>query len=241
MKLNPFVKWFENPTPPLPPEPSPTPLKETKMGIVTPEILIQFAPALKNDAAKLADILNASSINTKLRLAHFLAQAGHESGLFTIVTENLNYSADALGSVFKKYFPTAELRQQYARKPEKIANRVYANRMGNGPETSGDGWKYRGRGYFQLTGKDNYRKYSLYAYNDDRVVNSPDLVTQPIDAIKTAIWYWENNNLNKWADKDDVLSVSRVVNIGNAASTATPHGMDDRKAKLVKAKKLLGI
>ncbi len=211
------------------------------MGVVSAQILSQFAPALTNNANELAAILNSSNVNTKLRVAHFLAQAGHESAQFSIVTENLNYSSDALGKVFKKYFPTASLQQQYARKPEQIANRVYANRMGNGDEASGDGWKYRGRGYFQLTGKDNYLKYSMSAYGDDRIVKTPELLTQPIDALKSAIWYWETNNLSKWADKDDVLSVSKVVNLGNAASTATPNGMEDRKAQLIRAKKLLGI
>lgn len=211
------------------------------MGLVTAKILTDFAPALAKDAEALAAILNASNVNTKLRVAHFLAQAAHESGLFTVTTENLNYSADGLGKTFKKYFPTTALQQQYARKPEQIANRVYANRMGNGDEASGDGWKHRGRGFFQLTGKDNYTKYSKASYGDDRILKTPELLAQPIDAMKSAIWYWETNNLSKWADKDDVLSVSKVVNLGNASSTATPNGMDDRKAKLAKAKKLLGI
>lgn len=211
------------------------------MGIVTPDILTKFAPILSPHAVELAAILNASSINTKLRLAHFLAQAGHESGLFKTTTENLNYSANALGVTFKKYFPTTALQSQYARNPEKIANRVYANRMSNGPESSGDGWKFRGRGYIQLTGKDNYRRYSRSTYGDDRMVTMPELLALPTDAMKSAIWYWETNNLNTWADKDDVLSVSRVINLGNAKSKATPHGMDDRKAKLSTAKKLLGL
>lgn len=236
MKHNPFIKYFENPNM------DGTILhEEPAMGIVTPEILTQFAPALAADAVELAAILNASNVNTKLRLAHFLAQAAHESGLFSITVENLNYSATALGSVFKKYFPTTALQQQYARKPEAIANRAYANRMGNGAETSGDGWKYRGRGYFQLTGKNNYRAYSQDTYGDARMVDTPDLLSRPVDAMKSAIWYWKNNNLNTWADKDDVLAVSRAVNLGNANSSATPNGLDDRKKYLAKAKKLLGI
>lgn len=235
MKNNPFIKWFEYPNMGL------ELTKEPTMGVVTAQILTQFAPALAKNAEELAAILNASNVNTKLRVAHFLAQAGHESALFSVTTENLNYSADALGRVFKKYFPTAELRAQYARKPEQIANRVYANRMGNGNEASGDGWKHRGRGYFQLTGKDNYLKYSKSAYGDDRILKSPELLAQPVDALKSAIWYWETNNLSKWADKDDVLAVSKVVNLGNAASTATPNGMDDRRTQLARAKKLLGI
>ena len=180
---NPYIKWFEYPDVGL------TPIKETTMGIATAQILTQFAPKLASDAETLAEILNASQINTQLRLAHFLAQAGHESALFSVTTENLNYSADALGRVFKKYFGTAALQQAYARQPEKIANRVYANRMGNGDEASGDGWKHRGRGYFQLTGKDNYGKYSQASYGDKRILDNTDLLAQPIDAMKSAIWY----------------------------------------------------
>lgn len=235
MKNNPFIRWFEYPDVAL------RILEEPTMSIITPQILTQFAPTLSNNAEQLATILNDSNINTKLRLAHFLAQAGHESALFSLTTENLNYSADGLGRVFKKYFPTTALQQQYARKPEQIANRVYANRMGNGNEASGDGWKFRGRGYFQLTGRDNYTEYSKFAYKDNRIVNNPELLAQPIDALKSAIWYWNTNNLNRWADKDDILTLSKVINLGNPVTTATPNGMDDRIKQLTKAKRLLGI
>lgn len=234
MILNPFIKWLR----PLIPEPT---IEDITMSIITPEILTRFAPALAPNAKELATIINASSINTPLRLAHFLAQAAHESTMFRSTTENLNYSATALGAVFGKYFPTTALRTQYARKPEKIANRVYANRMGNGTEDSGDGWRYRGRGYIQLTGKNNYRKYSNSVYGDERILSNPDSLASPIDAMKSAIWYWETNNLNRWADKDDVLSVSRVVNVGKADTTVIPHGMEDRRAKLASAKKVIGI
>ena len=236
MKNNPFIRFFEYPNM------DGTVLHEDNtMGIVTAKILTDFAPALAKDADTLAAILNASKINTKLRLAHFLAQAAHESGKFTVTRENLNYSAASLGAVFKKYFPTSELQQQYARKPEAIANKVYADRMGNGNEKSGDGWLYRGRGFFQLTGKNNYYNYSKAAYGDDRLVKNPDAVAELVDAMKSAIWYWETNNLSKWADQDDALAVSRAVNLGNANSTATPNGWDDRKKNLAQIKKILGI
>ncbi len=227
--------------------------EEPTVSLITPELLLQFAPALGDKAADVAKILNESSIvNTPLRLAHFLAQAAHESGLFSVTTENLNYSDAGLANTWpnrysagrdpatKRHLPNA-LAKSLHRKPEAIANNTYANRMGNGSEASGDGWKFRGRGYFQLTGADNYRAYSLDEYGDLRVFNNPDLVAKPEDAIKSSIWYWKRNNLNRHADKDDVLAVSRVVNIGNANSTATPNGMQDRRDKLAKAKKLLKI
>lgn len=231
----------------------PTPVEEKKMSSITPDLLLQFAPALGSDAGIVADILNASEVvGTPLRLAHFLAQAGHESILFSATTENLNYSADGLANTWpnryssgrdpktRRYLPNA-LANRLHRKPEAIANNVYANRMGNGNEASGDGWKYRGRGYFQLTGKNNYREYSQYEYGDNRILDNPDRVVSPQDAIKSSIWYWEVNGLNRFADKDDVWSISRAINIGNPNSSATPNGMNDRIAKLRKAKQLLKI
>lgn len=208
---------------------------------LTPELLTQFAPVLRNDAAMLVNILNNSNINTPLRQAHFLAQAAHESVLFAKTTENMNYSAEGLKAIFRRYFPTDELRAQYARKPEMIGNRAYANRNGNGPEHSGDGYRYRGRGYFQLTGKSNYARYSRATYGDERIVASPELVAAPVDALKSSIWYWDNTNLNRWADADDVLAVSKVINLGNANSPSTPNGMQDRVKYLAKAKKLLQL
>lgn len=241
--------------PVLPPIVTPSPIieEEESMALVTPQLLLEFAPKLGDKAEIVADILNESkSVNTPLRLAHFLAQAGHESALFSITTENLNYSDSGLANTWpnrysagrdpstRRYLPNA-LAKSLHRKPEAIANNVYANRMGNGNESSGDGWAYRGRGYFQLTGKNNYSAYSEYEYGDDRIVRNPDLVAQPEDAIKSSLWYWERNSLNRYADRDDVWSVSRAVNLGNANSTATPNGMDDRISKLKKAKQLLKI
>ena len=238
---NPFIKYFETPEE-LRLPPTVTPIKEATMsGLLTEETLVAFAPALKNTAAELVEILNASPINTPLRQAHFLAQAAHESTLFSKTTENMNYSADGLKNTFSKYFQTPEIRAEYARKPERIGNRAYANRNGNGPESSGDGYKYRGRGYLQLTGLNNYYNFSKAYYNDDRIVKNPELVAEPIDAMKSSIWYWTRNNVNKWADMDDVLAVSRLINLGNANSKGTPNGMADRKKYLTKAKALLKI
>src|SRR5574344_1094965 len=143
------------------------------------------------------NILNPAGINTKERVCMFLAQCGHESGGFTIYNENLNYSANGLRSVFKKYFSTYDLANQYARKPEKIANKVYANRIGNGSESSGDGWKYRGRGMIMITVKSNYQEFSKYSGID--VVNNPDLLSNDlVVSIKSAIWFWTKNKLNAY-------------------------------------------
>ena len=124
--------------------------------------------------AMLPDTIAKFELNTPLRLAHFLAQAGHESGGFKAVQENLNYGAKGLLGIFKKYFPTPEKAALYERKPEKIANLVYGGRMGNGPEPTGEGWKFRGRGYIQLTGKDNYKAFD--AVVAESIVDNPDLV-----------------------------------------------------------------
>jgi len=161
-------------------------------------------------------------INTLQRQAMFLAQLAHESGNFKYVSENLNYSAEALRRVFKKYFPTDDLALMYARQPEKIANRVYANRMGNGEESSGDGWKYRGRGLIQLTGKDNYAAFSLKANNN--ALLEPDLVAEPELAALSAGWFWDTNDLNKWSDTGDVRAATRKINGGF-------NGLADREAK----------
>lgn len=232
--LNPFLKLFESN--------KQAPVPEVKViNKLTPELLLQFAPSLGNNVTELVQILNDSSVNTPLRLAHFLAQVAHESVLFSKTTENMNYSAEGLKVTFSKYFPTPDIRAQYARQPEKIGNRAYANRNGNGSELSGEGYLFRGRGYLQLTGKGNYSDYSRNTYGDDRIVKNPKLLAEPVDAMKSSLWYWTNNNLNKWADADDILAVSRAINLGNPLSKGTPNGLDDRKKYLTKAKALLKI
>ena len=172
------------------------------------------------------NILNPAGINTKERVCMFLAQCGHESGGFTVYNENLNYSAKGLRGVFGKYFPTDALANQYARQPEKIANKVYANRMGNGPESSGDGWKYFGRGIIQLTGKSNYKEFSEYSGID--AVNNPDLLSTDISvAIKSAVWFWNKNNLNKYCDNNDFIGLTKRINGGT-------NGLADRQDKFNK-------
>jgi putative chitinase len=165
--------------------------------------------------AQIPDTLAKFEINTPLRLAHFLAQCGHESGGFKVVNENLNYGAKGLLGIFKKYFPTEEKAKLYERKPEKIANLVYGSRMGNGPESSGDGYKFRGRGYIQLTGKDNYTAFGK-AINED-VATNPDVVATKYPLLSAA-WFFNKNGLHKIADQGAtdavVTSVTKRVNGG---------------------------
>jgi putative chitinase len=165
--------------------------------------------------AMIPDTAAKFQINTPLRLAHFLAQCGHESGGFRVTQENLNYSAKGLAGIFKKYFPTEAAATPYARQPQKIANKVYANRMANGSEASGDGFKFRGRGYIQLTGRDNYTQFGK-AIGEDMTVN-PDKVASNY-ALLSAAWFWSKNGLNKLADggaTDPVVtSITKRVNGG---------------------------
>ena len=158
--------------------------------------------------------------------AHFFGQCAHESGNFKVFSENLNYSDKGLNGIFKKYFPTIASTAGYARKPEKIANKVYANRMGNGPESSGDGYKFRGRGPIQLTGKDNYTAFSQSVGRPD-VLTNPDIVATEL-AFESALWFFNKNGLFAIADKgvtDAVIGqITRRVNGGT-------HGLDDRIKK----------
>jgi putative chitinase len=154
-------------------------------------------------------------ITTSLRLAHFLAQCGHESGGFRAVSENLNYSAKGLLGIFRKYFTNVNLAMQYERKPEKIANRVYSSRMGNGNEASGEGWSFRGRGYIQLTGKDNYRAFDATVGED--ILKNPDLVATKYP-LASAAFFFKRNNLwaicDRGASMDVVTAVTKRVNGG---------------------------
>ena len=147
--------------------------------------------------AQIPDTAQKFEINTPLRLAHFLAQCGHESGGFRATQENLNYSASGLKGIFSKYFKEAGLAESYQRNPQKIASRVYGGRMGNGPESTGDGYKFRGRGYIQLTGKDNYTSFGK-AINEDMTAN-PDKVATHY-ALLSAAWFFSKNGLHKMAD-----------------------------------------
>jgi putative chitinase len=165
--------------------------------------------------AQLPDTIAKFELNTPLRLAHFLAQAGHESGGFKAVNENLNYGAKGLLGIFKKYFPTEAKAKLYERKPEKIANLVYGGRMGNGPEASGEGFKFRGRGYIQLTGKDNYKAFDTVV--PENLLESPDLVATKYPLLSAA-WFFHKNGLHKIADKGAtdavVTEVTKRVNGG---------------------------
>lgn len=163
------------------------------------------------------------------RAAHFFAQCAHESGNWKATSENLNYSAQGLMGIFRKYFPNASLANAYARQPQKIANRVYANRMGNGPESSGDGWKFRGRGFLQLTGHDNYKAFSQYINRPD-VMENPDLVAGEL-AIESALWFFDRNKL--WSICDQGINDAAITALTKRINGGT-HGLDDRKLKTKK-------
>ena len=184
-------------------------------------------------ATELPSVMTKFNISSPLRLAHFLSQCGHESGDFRVVYENLNYSAQGLRSVFGRYFPTDALAKAYERQPEKIGSRVYASRMGNGDEASKEGYKFRGRGYVQLTGKDNYRLFSNFIGED--CVANPDLVATRYP-LTSAGFFFDRNNLWAVCDRGDtdevVTSVTRRVNGGT-------HGLADRLAKFRLYKSLL--
>jgi putative chitinase len=179
----------------------------------------------------LVQLLPDYEINTPQRMAAFLAQCAHESGGFRAIKENLNYRAVTLRKIFGKYFPTDEMAAQYANKPEKIANLVYANRMGNGGPESGDGYRYCGRGLIQLTGKDNYFWFA------SSLEISPEEASEYMEtfegAAQSACWFWETNKLNQWADADDILTLTKRINGGTI-------GLEDRIKHYEHAKHVLG-
>lgn len=168
-------------------------------------------------------------INTRLRISAFLAQVGHESGRLSQVVENLNYSADALRRTWPSRF-MPELAIQVARQPDRIANIVYGGRMGN--VELGDGWKYRGRGLIQITGRDNYAACSKALFGDDRLLRNPELLEQPEWACMSAAWFWDSRGLNSLADKGDIVGITKKINGG-------ANGLEDRKALYEKALKVL--
>ena len=178
---------------------------------------LAIAPALAQFKDALNEAIDSYEINTPTRLAAFLAQCAHESTLFTRLEENLNYGAPALETMFHNHF-TPEEAIQYARKPEKIANRLYANRMGNRDEASGDGWKFRARGVIGITGEHEYEICSLSLYNDLRLLTNPELLTTPDGAMLSAAWYWRTNGLNELADLNTAAAfgvITKRVNGGN--------------------------
>ena len=178
-------------------------------------------------ADKLFSAMAEHDISAPLRVAHFLAQVFHESANLSQTVENLNYSSNALRAVFGKYFKTDPEAVAYARQPEKIANRVYANRMGNGSEESGEGWKYRGRGFIQMTGKTNYRDFAEWV-DDFSLLVVPDLVAHEY-AAHSAVYFWTTRKLNALADVDDLRTITRKINGGY-------NGLEHRGALLRKLK-----
>ncbi len=218
--------------------PAPDEIKATTTPLLTAEILAEIMPlasaaTIQKYVAPLNIETSKFNINSPLRIANFIAQLAHESGSFKFTVENLNYSAQALRTVFGKYFPTDELANSYARQPEKIANRVYANRMDNGNEASGDGWKFRGRGLIQLTGKYNYTQCGTGLQLD--LINNPEqLADDATTAVAAACWFWDSRNLNTYADQDNIKAITKRINGGY-------NGLADREAYLAKAKTALGI
>lgn len=201
--------------------------------MLTEQNLSQVCSKNKNVGELLIALLNVLEkyeINTTNRIAGFLAQCGHESADFTVLKENLNYGAAGLRGTFGKYFADDATAKAYERQPEKIANRVYANRMGNGDEASGDGYKYRGRGAIQLTGHDNYQAFATSIGQ-----SLPDTITylETLEgAIESAAWFWKKNGLNATCDNDDIVAMTKKINGGTI-------GLDDRKSHYEKAKAVL--
>ena len=192
--------------------------------------LIPKNPYIDQWYEALSVLLPDYEINTPNRIAAFIAQCAHESASFTALHENLNYRAETLSKVWPKKFPPA-VAQQYAHKPEAIANLAYASRMGNGNEASGDGWRYCGRGLIQLTGKDNYTAFA------DSIGITPEEVSDYVQtfegAAQSACWFWESNNLNQYADSGDIETMTKRINGGTL-------GLEDRKKHYEHAKHILG-
>ena len=197
---------------------------------IKPQNILSIAPKCKivEELSKCLNMyLDKYNIDTELRVAHFLAQTAHESAEFTRFIENLNYGTKGLLETFDKYFNKSNV-INYNRNPEKIANKVYANRMGNGNPESGDGWKFRGRGLIQLTGQENYFKFF-------KSINKPiniDYLTTPEGAVESSCWYWDDKDTNHYADIDDIVSVTKKINGGTL-------GLDSRKLYLARAKKVI--
>jgi putative chitinase len=202
---------------------------------ITKEQLAQLIPQNPNTdqwTDALNKLLPGYEINTPERVAAFVAQCAHESGGFKFLKENLNYRAESLMRTWPKHFPTQEIADQYARQPERIANRAYANRMGNGDEASGDGWRYSGRGLIQLTGRNNYQAFA------DSIKMPVEQVPAYLEtfegAVESACWFWNTNRLNQYADSGDIDTMTRRINGGL-------HGIDDRRARYNTALKVLGV
>ena len=192
--------------------------------------IIPGNPYIEHWYKALSEALPDYDINSPQRVASFLAQCGHESGGFTAIKENLNYKAESLVRVWPKYF-NASNANDYAHNQEKIDNRAYANRMGNGDEASGDGYRFCGRGLIQLTGRSNYQAFADSIQED--INNLPDYLATFEGCVQSACWFWEANNLNQYADNYDLLTMTKKINGGTL-------GLDDRTARYKKALQIMG-
>jgi putative chitinase len=207
----------------------------TQLTLEQLQQLLPKNPYVEHWHEALAQLLPDYDINTPQRIAAFVAQCAHESGGFTALKENLNYKAVTLRKIFPKYFPDDAIANQYASLPNKqeaIANKVYASRMGNGDESSGDGYRYCGRGLIQLTGKNNYQSFADSLEMD--VEDVPEYLATFEGAVQSACWFWESNNLNQWADKGDILTLTKRINGGTI-------GLDDRIKHYQHALHVLGV
>ena len=201
--------------------------------ILTNEQLAQIIPGnpyIDHWYDALSQALPDYDINTPQRIASFLAQCAHESGGFVFLQENLNYRAESLSRVWPKYFPP-DIAAEYAHNPERIANRAYANRMGNGPESSGDGWAHCGRGLIQLTGRSNYQAFADSI--ETAIEDIPHYLATFEGAVQSACWFWESNNLNQYADNGDLLTMTKKINGGTL-------GLDDRTKRYQHALQVMG-
>ncbi|WP_110970883.1 glycoside hydrolase family 19 protein [Pseudomonas huaxiensis] len=196
---------------------------------LTEQQLLQILPKARPVAGLFIPAINRAAarwkINSRVRLAAFIAQIGHESGQLRTMVENLNYSAEALVKTWPSRF-TSQAAPGYARQPEKIANKVYGGRMGNGPQSSGDGWKYRGRGLLQVTGRSNYRAAGLGLGLP--LEDEPELLEQAEHAAQSAAWWWAKNGLNEMADAGRIQDIGSIINTGQPGRV--PHGAAERKA-----------
>ena len=205
--------------------------KMTELTLDQLKQLLPKNPYVDHWHKALAQLLPDYEINTPQRIAAFIAQCAHESGGFMFLKENLNYRAESLMRVWPKYFPTIDIARQYEKKPEKIANRAYANRMGNGPEESGDGWKFAGKGLIQLTGRTNYTWFA--ASLEISVEEASEYLQTFEGAAQSACWFWENNNLNRFADVGDIKGMTKVINGGYI-------GLEDREKHYQHALHVMG-
>jgi putative chitinase len=200
----------------------------------TIEMALAQLGANKEMAFALETAMIAGGITNQLEKAHFAAQMAHESSGFGHLEENLNYSAERLRVVFRKYFPTTELAEAYAHRPIRIGSRVYANRYGNGSEVTCDGYNYRGRGIIMLTFKDNYKEASQAINNSDLFVVHPEVVAEPNVAAAVAVWFWNKKKCGEPARQDDIRAVTFKINGGY-------NGLEDRKQWLVRAKQAFNL